>query len=635
MSFSTTVKKIISQVAYEAQSCGNSRVEPEHLLIAISRMVYDRSSNSNFGKDIAFLEHFFKAGDLRPADLAERLFREMKHKDQLNNDLPLEYSTRYNQILQEASVYADEENIQIVGLKHLLLPLLVNFETNPVFRSIIKELGGNLGRMKEEVGLHQSRIKTTGITSNDVTVTKQAPKDAERSAENTAGLNSRSQPRQPASVPVPNEAVRSKFVQADEAMRCEKWDDAVRLYEKGLEAYPAVSPAWNNLGMAYMRLRRFEEAKRSFESAVLFDSGNADAYANLGVLLGGYLGKSKEAEAYFTEALRINPNHSCRQYLENPQLLRAQAERAKNRRPRTVYLSKLLSSTASHHRSAPHSKHHDMTVGPNRSDSFSSRSSSVAEPRPSVLRAGPSLKQLQQAANYELFPKALTRYVLVCALFGSIDVTVGIGFYKMSWLYSLLAAFGVLLALEGILSKILHRPRGFLEEGFILFVLGITCVILLFSTAYQGHSSGEGMTWGRMVLFAFLGPLQIKAASDCFGRYRIFEEFSTRPPLPQTSQCLNEIREEIIKADAGSDAEIIEFVSRMGRWKGRLGPEVGTFVNIDLGDVLFVAKSMAGFKQPLPNVPAVWLQMGKSQISARMVEPSLSRMKRWFPSVRE
>ena len=135
MLFSTTVKKIISQAAIEAQSCGNSRIESEHLLIAISRMVYDKSSNSNFEKDIAFLERFFKVGNLRPADLAERLFLEMKNNDQLNNNLPLKYSTRLNQIVREANIYADEENVKTVGLKHLFLPLLISFETNPVFRS--------------------------------------------------------------------------------------------------------------------------------------------------------------------------------------------------------------------------------------------------------------------------------------------------------------------------------------------------------------------------------------------------------------------------------------------------------------------------------------------------------------------
>ena len=100
MTFSPTVQKIISQAAFEAQSCGNSRLEPEHLLIATSRMVYDKSSNRNFEEDIVFLEHFFRAGNLRPADLAERLFLEMKQKDRLNNDLPHEYSTRCNQIVK-------------------------------------------------------------------------------------------------------------------------------------------------------------------------------------------------------------------------------------------------------------------------------------------------------------------------------------------------------------------------------------------------------------------------------------------------------------------------------------------------------------------------------------------------------
>jgi tetratricopeptide (TPR) repeat protein len=626
MSFSPTIQEIISQAGFEAQSCGNSRLEPEHLLIAMSRMVYDKNSNSNFKEDAAFLERFFKAGKLRPADLAERLSYEMKQENRLNNDSPCDCSTRCNQILKEASVYAEEENIKTVGLRHLLLSLLVNLDTNPVFRSIIKELGSNLGLMKDEVGLHQSRIITTEMTSNDFPITTKSSKGAAQSPEKTAGLNNPPRPRQSISMSVPNKAARSKFSRADIAIRQNNWVEAIKYYEDALQIFPSASPAWNNLGMAYMQLRKYDKSKQALQRAIIYDSHNADAYANLGVLFGGYLGKNKKAKSYFKEALRINPNHECQRYLENLQALRTQATR-------TVSLSQLLSRTDLRSNFVPTARSSTRIAHTNLSAISLNRPLSKAPLHRSVSKAELSLKQLKHAANYELFPKVLTRYMSVCIFFGVVDIAVGLGLYKASWLYLLLVAFGAFLALQGILSKVLHLRGGFLREGYILLGLGLTCIILFFETASGDMSRGGSIPWGKLVLLAFLGPFQIRAAFDCFSRHRFFAEMPIEPPLSKTRQCLEEIRKEIVNTALDSDSKSVEFFNRMGNWKGKLDSQVGTFVNVNLGDVLFGTKDNIRFKQLFPNRPEIVLQIGKKRINARMVEPSLSRMRRWCSKV--
>ncbi len=66
-----------------------------------------------------------------------------------------------------------------------------------------------------------------------------------------------------------------------------------------------------------MRLRRIEKAKEALEKAIKIDPDNADANANLGVLLARDLNRPTEGEKYLVKALKINPNHPSSIYLES------------------------------------------------------------------------------------------------------------------------------------------------------------------------------------------------------------------------------------------------------------------------------------------------------------------------------
>lgn len=748
------VKKALKYAAEEAYRCGNSRIEPLHLLIASCRL----SCLENSTKESALLKDLFRAAGVRPAELAEKLRAEVHEEGKQIKGPIRECTKQLHEVFSAAKEYAAEEGqAGEVCLRHLFESLFVSLCDNAVFKTIIMEAGGDTRNLRKRLGLHSSTIvmqtdekPLSSENNRRARVVKPAKEIAKPPFPSSSGRRAAAS----GDIPLPSEAVRDNLVRADEAMRREDWDEAVRLYEKGLEAYPAISSAWNNLGMAYMRLRRFEEAKQSFEKAILFDSGNADAYANLGVLFARDLGKVDDAERYLEEALRLNPQHDCRFYLENLRAMRASEKhtslrcppddrsfrsegvrlptekqilvndltaKGKLREALAIYEEFLRSQTHSLQalnnaaslynrlreprkacellkraidldptyvrawnnlgaaramlgdavgareafetslkhdpdnavaqqnlqmlpvlgiplhgdqvRLVPPARYPDKTESLKPSDSFLRRSSSVAEPRPSVLRAGPSLRQLQQAANYELFPKALTRYMYVCIFFGVVDMAVGLMLYKGSWLYLLLAAFGIFLALQGILSKALYLRGGFLREGYILLGLGLICIILFFETAYGDMNRGGSIPWGKLVLLTFLGPLQIRAAFDCFGRHRLFAEMPIKPPSTETSKRLEGIRKEIVNAEPDNNLEVIEFTDRNGRWKAKLEPKVGIFVNVNLGDVLFVGRENITFNQPLPSRPAVLLQMDDKRKIVQITEPSLSRMRRWCTNV--
>lgn len=64
----------------------------------------------------------------------------------------------------------------------------------------------------------------------------------------------------------------------------------------------------NNLGAAFARQGKFAEG-RQFERLIATEPENADAHANLGVVLMAR-GERSAAAREFGEALRIDPNHA-------------------------------------------------------------------------------------------------------------------------------------------------------------------------------------------------------------------------------------------------------------------------------------------------------------------------------------
>ncbi len=85
-----------------------------------------------------------------------------------------------------------------------------------------------------------------------------------------------------AQVPDPTASAHDLEVQGD-ALRAEKgYADSIDFYQAALKKDPNRAMLWNKIGIAQIRLTRFDDAKKSFERALKLDKDLADAMGNLG-----------------------------------------------------------------------------------------------------------------------------------------------------------------------------------------------------------------------------------------------------------------------------------------------------------------------------------------------------------------
>ncbi len=113
------------------------------------------------------------------------------------------------------------------------------------------------------------------------------------------------------------------FEEGADAFQSGEYDEAIRLYEAGLEKEPDSSVGYNLLGMAY-RFKYNEvgspEYRRkeieAFSKSLQCDPDYIPALVNLGMTL-YQEGQKKEAATYLKKALEIYPQHPDRTELEN------------------------------------------------------------------------------------------------------------------------------------------------------------------------------------------------------------------------------------------------------------------------------------------------------------------------------
>ena len=90
--------------------------------------------------------------------------------------------------------------------------------------------------------------------------------------------------------------------------------------KKALSIKPQSAEAMNLIGLAMVKSGRFEEARKSFERAILMDQNHMGAYLNLGTWLLRH--KNREtAHTFYVRAKKIFPNSqvlSQRIYLTSP-----------------------------------------------------------------------------------------------------------------------------------------------------------------------------------------------------------------------------------------------------------------------------------------------------------------------------
>ncbi|MEP7264199.1 MAG: tetratricopeptide repeat protein [Bacteroidota bacterium] len=84
--------------------------------------------------------------------------------------------------------------------------------------------------------------------------------------------------------------------------------EGIKELEKSVAIFPGFTDAWNQMGVAYWRLKNFEKAKNSYESALKCNPNDATVHSNIGTIL-FETGNYPEALKAFTKATQINPNY--------------------------------------------------------------------------------------------------------------------------------------------------------------------------------------------------------------------------------------------------------------------------------------------------------------------------------------
>ncbi|MGA9643225.1 MAG: tetratricopeptide repeat protein [Terriglobales bacterium] len=73
-------------------------------------------------------------------------------------------------------------------------------------------------------------------------------------------------------------------IQGDDLESNKNYLDAIDYYQAALKKDPASAVLVNKVGMSQLLLRRYKDARKSFERAIRLDKKYANAYANLGVV---------------------------------------------------------------------------------------------------------------------------------------------------------------------------------------------------------------------------------------------------------------------------------------------------------------------------------------------------------------
>ena len=58
------------------------------------------------------------------------------------------------------------------------------------------------------------------------------------------------------------------------------WKEAAYRWEKAVEVDPTYGAAWNNLGIGYEQLGRFDDARKAYEKAIELEPGNSYVRSN-------------------------------------------------------------------------------------------------------------------------------------------------------------------------------------------------------------------------------------------------------------------------------------------------------------------------------------------------------------------
>ncbi len=98
------------------------------------------------------------------------------------------------------------------------------------------------------------------------------------------------------------------FYGAISFLQVKVWSNELLLWEYTIKQYPEQALPYNNVGVAYFDIKRYEQAVKNYNVAISYDPKYASAYNNRGNAL-AMLGRFKEALPDFTQAVTLKPDY--------------------------------------------------------------------------------------------------------------------------------------------------------------------------------------------------------------------------------------------------------------------------------------------------------------------------------------
>jgi tetratricopeptide (TPR) repeat protein len=113
----------------------------------------------------------------------------------------------------------------------------------------------------------------------------------------------------PVNMAEPAANVADLHQQAVALMQQEKWQEAVQLYENITAQQDNLSGTWLNLGIAYIKTGNSGSAEAVLKKSIDTNSGNIEAYNQLGILY-RRSGRLEEAAFIYESALKAAPDNT-------------------------------------------------------------------------------------------------------------------------------------------------------------------------------------------------------------------------------------------------------------------------------------------------------------------------------------
>jgi len=130
-------------------------------------------------------------------------------------------------------------------------------------------------------------------------------------AQNPEQLEVAPPPQHRVEPPAPGATAKELEAQGDQLQAVKNYLDAIEYYQAASSKDPHNAVLANKIGMSQLLLRRYKEAKKSFERAIKADKGYANAYANLGVTFYSQDNPSySKAIRYYDKAIALDADEA-------------------------------------------------------------------------------------------------------------------------------------------------------------------------------------------------------------------------------------------------------------------------------------------------------------------------------------